>query len=247
MSHSRRRKAEREAARRRQQQLIVLGGLVATAIIVVVLILIANVPPEASVAALDEDFYAGLERRINEEGLPELGAADAPVEIAEYSSFSCSHCRTFHNNQFVQLVNNEVRNGTVKIVFVPVTDSYTVSATSGALCAAEQGMFWELHDVLFDWQGLYGISGYSTQRVRAGAETLGLDMGAFDACVGSSEVAERLDVYNAAFRALEGQYPDVFARSFGTPTLTFNGVPAEWGSGAAGIEDIRAVIAQVGG
>ena len=43
-----------------------------------------------------------------------LGAADAPVEVIEYASFTCPHCATFHNNVFEPLKKEYVDTGRVK-------------------------------------------------------------------------------------------------------------------------------------
>ncbi|MBN1965123.1 MAG: thioredoxin domain-containing protein [Anaerolineae bacterium] len=241
-NRTRTRKAEREAARRRQQQMLVLGGVIVIAIVAVALVLLANVPPAVSVEAVDPARYAGIEQRVNADGLPELGSASAPVVMAEYSNFSCSHCRDFHNAQFMQLLD-DVRAGTLRIVFVPISDAYTTTASAGAVCAAQQDRFWDLHDVLFDWQGLYGVSGFSRQSIMAGAEALGLDMDAFSSCIASAAVTAQLENFNQSFRDLAEVYPSVT----GTPTLTFNGVPPSWGSGAGAIADLRALITQAAG
>ncbi len=192
------------------------------------------------------EHYAGIERGTSEEGMPQLGSPDAPVTIHNYSSFTCPHCATFHDNQFVELLS-EIRAGEVRFVFVPVSNQSSAPATAAAFCAEEQGRFWEMHDLLFSWLGQYGGSAFAQARLVQGAEGLGLDTEAFSACLNAPETQARIEEANALWFALAQAYQGQPNEVTGTPTLTFNGVPPEWGSGAPNIETIRQVIAQVSG
>ncbi len=241
---TRRRKAERQAQQKRQQQLTILIVVITVAVIAVALIAIASIPPEAPVQAAEaSENYAGLERGVSENGYPQLGSPDAPVLITEYSSFGCGHCANFHDLQFPQLLD-DVRAGSVRFEFVPVNlGSTTVPATNAAYCALDQGLFWEMHDVLFAWLRQFGANAFATSRILSVAGDIGLDANAFAACINASETQQRTSVWDEAFRALAVRYPEVT----GTPTLTFNGVPPEFGSGGPTIDFIRQQITELGG
>ncbi len=79
-----------------------------------------------------------------------MGPANAPVTIIEFSDFQCPYCRT------VQATLKRLRErfgDRVRLVFrdLPILDLHPGAdrAAEAARCAADQGKFWEYHDVLF--------------------------------------------------------------------------------------------------
>jgi protein-disulfide isomerase len=163
--------------------------------------------------------YAGIPRGTTEAGFPRLGDPDAPVMVENFSSFACTHCAALHARQFASLLD-EIAAGRVQWVFIPIPHigSGSGSASRGALCAGEQGRFWEMHDVLFDWNGRFLTRAFDTRRIEKGAEALGLDMPAFKACMDSSRVEAITDMARAVFtqRGLRG-----------TPSLFIDGTRVE--------------------
>jgi protein-disulfide isomerase len=109
---------------------------------------------------------------------------------------------------------DEITAGQVQFVLIPVTfiGPGAGNAARGALCAGEQGKFWEMHDTLFYWQGRYLGSVFSERRIRMGAENLGLDMAAFDQCMDADQPV------------LEAARTEFDRRGLtGTPSLFING------------------------
>ena len=229
MSNTRQRKAERDAQKQRQQQLYLLTGIVAVALIAILVIVLGTV--QATRNTVDtvarNSAYERYTPGVSEEGLPQLGSMDAPLVIHEYSSFGCPHCMHFHDEQFQQLLP-EIEAGHIRLVFVPITNSFSNAASEAAYCADQQGMFWEMHDILFSYLGQFGQTAFSPDRLRAAASGLGMDENEFLSCLGSGDAFNWLDDANSMFQTLAGQFSDVT----GTPTITFNGIPPEWGSGA---------------
>ncbi len=229
-SKVRQRKAARESERKRQQQTYLLIGIVAVAVVAVVLIVLAGLPVEAPVSADVGAQYAGIARGLSVEGMPQLGSPDAPVTIHEYSAFTCPHCADFHDNQFQQLLDNEIRAGQVRFVFVPVVlGQQSIPANKAAFCALDQNAFWEMHDVLFSWQQQFGSAAFSEARILQGARQLGLDEAAFSACMNDAQTQRRVEASTNLFSVLAARYPD--GEVTGTPTLTFNGEAAEYTPG----------------
>lgn len=64
---------------------------------------------EADVAALSMKGYAL--------GDVPLGAADAPVTIVEYSSFTCPHCANFHTRTLPAIKEKYIDTGKVRLIF----------------------------------------------------------------------------------------------------------------------------------
>ncbi|MGB0384485.1 MAG: DsbA family protein [Ardenticatenaceae bacterium] len=97
-----------------------------------------------------------------------LGDANAAVAIKDYSDFSCSHCRDAATDLTPEIIKNYVDTGKVSFEFVPVgiISEASIFAAQGAMCADDQGKFWEYHDKLFERQGtdefdLDTLSGYA--------------------------------------------------------------------------------------
>lgn len=212
------RREEREKERRRQR--LITGSIVAAALVAVAvfIIVIVNAPADATVPEGALTRYEGVQQTRTTEGFPRLGSPDAPIQLAEFSSFDCPHCREFHAAAIDQLVDR-VRTGYVAVTYVPLYGFGSVTNGQGAaeasICAAEQSKFWSFHDGLFEWQGLYGNQAFTNNRINAGVDAFALDRGAFNACMSSSRPD---DVLNAA-RAYQQRF-GVTA----TPTFTINGV-----------------------
>ena len=188
--------------------LLIIAVILVAAGSVVYLLMPLNGPIPDGVAT----HYAGLEQGFTEAGFPRLGSPDAPVLVEDFSSYACPHCRTFHEEQFEDLLP-AIAAGEVQFVMIPISNigRGAGTAAAGALCAGEQGKFWEMHDTLFDWQRRFVASTFHERRVKKGAENLGLDTAAFDACMGSDRIASIIDRARQEFdrRGLTGT-PSIF-------------------------------------
>jgi Na+/H+ antiporter NhaA len=137
------------------------------------------------------------------------GPIDAPVTVVEYGDFECPFC-----GQAEPVVRELLRDfGDVRYVWrhLPLSDVHPRAqlAAEAAEAAADQGAFWEMHDLLFDHQDALGPSDLITY-----AEQLGLDVERFTnelrEHAGAGRVAE--DVDSADLSAVSG-----------TPTFFING------------------------
>lgn len=85
-----------------------------------------------------------------------LGSPRAAVTVYEMSDFQCPFCRRFALETFPALKSRYVDTGKVRWVFVnfPLTSihSNALAAAETAVCAAEQGAFWRMHDLLYQHQ-----------------------------------------------------------------------------------------------
>ena len=211
------RRKEREQQRKRQRQTLVLGGIVAVVVILAVLIVLINQPAEAPISPETATRYEGLEQGKTDEGFPTLGSADAPVKVVEYSSFDCTHCKDFHESVTPGIVDR-VRNGEVQFTYVPIYGTGSLQnglgAARAAICAGEQGFFWQAHDALFNWQGLYANTAFSQNRLNTGMDNLGVDKAKWDACMADTAANS---IAEAAVKA--GQAQNIP----GTPSVFVNG------------------------
>jgi protein-disulfide isomerase len=87
------------------------------------------------------------------------GAPSAPVTVYEMSDFQCPYCRQFALETFRAIEKEYIVPGKVRWVFVnfPLTSIHAnaAAAASTALCAARQGAFWPVHDLLYAHQDVW--------------------------------------------------------------------------------------------
>jgi protein-disulfide isomerase len=183
------------------------------------ILLITQLPAEAPIPEGVQTRYVDVEQGESDAGFPRLGSPTAPVQVVEYSSFDCVGCKNFHEAAITGIVER-VRAGNLSFTYVPQYGTGSVTngqgAARAALCAAEQGQFWEFHDTLFHWQNLYGNQAFPQNRILTGVANLELDRGAFDGCVRSGAPDDTL---NAA-----RQQATTVVGALVTPAFTIQGV-----------------------
>lgn len=119
---------------------------------------------------------------------PERGPATAPVTIVEFSDFQCPFCALFE--PVLKSVMAKYA-GKVRLVYrhLPLRQIHpdAEKAAEAAICAGNQGRFWELHDLMFQDQGFLGADALKDK-----AKTLALDVPVFDECLDSGRALEAL-------------------------------------------------------
>ena len=106
-----------------------------------------------------------------------LGASHAPVTIVEYGDFECPNCR--QAAPAVKLLLERFA-GRIRVAYrhFPLEEvhPHALLAAQAAECAAGQGMFWQMHDLLYENQ-----SHLKLNQLRNYAERLELDMVRYEA------------------------------------------------------------------
>jgi protein-disulfide isomerase len=149
-----------------------------------------------------------------------VGAADAPVVIELYADFQCPACKSFVTGRLARLVDEFVVPGTVRIEAKDVdflgrgTPSESLELAAGARCAAEQGRYWQYHDIVFWNQGRENRGDHDAAFIGRVADAARLDRTAFDACFARPDVRDPIRAQTAAAAQQGIQY---------TPTLIVNG------------------------
>ena len=111
---------------------------------------------------------------------PMRGPADAPVVLIEYTDYQCPYCDRAQPT--IQAVRERYGDSVVHVfknLPLPMHKQATLAA-EGALCAADQGKFWEMHDWLFA-----NKNNISHDTLVAQAEVLALDVPVFTGCLDS--------------------------------------------------------------
>jgi protein-disulfide isomerase len=92
-------------------------------------------------------------RDVSIAGAPVMGDSDARVTLIEYSDYQCPFCARHSRQTMPDIIKNYISAGKVKFVMrefpIPNLHPRAKAASNAALCAGEQGKYWEMHDVLF--------------------------------------------------------------------------------------------------
>jgi protein-disulfide isomerase len=153
MGRRNQRQATKQRKKQQQRQLMIVGGGIVGAIILAAAAIYLLRPSDAPMPDGVKEKYAGILQSVDEDGVGHLGDPNAPNVVREFSSFLCPHCKTLHE-QAIDEVVEMVRAGDVRIEFVPIAQIGGPGSEEGskaAICAGEQGKFWEMHDILFYW------------------------------------------------------------------------------------------------
>ena len=132
---------------------------------------------------------------------PVLGNKNAPLTIVELSDFQCPFCKRARDDAIVQIEEQYVKTGKVKLVYrdFPLSSIHPMAqkAAEASECADDQGKFWEYHDIIFENQ-----ESLSLASLKQWAATLELDTTTFNNCLDSGkqagEVANDLSDASAA-------------------------------------------------
>lgn len=124
------------------------------------------------------------------------GADSAPVEVVEFADFQCPGCKQAWVLTVQDLKQRLVASGQVRYVFrdFPLSSHpFARQAHHAAACAADQGLFWEMHDQLFLNQQEWSFHrGAPETRFIDYAEAIGADVEAYDACMAEGRFRARI-------------------------------------------------------
>ena len=124
------------------------------------------------------------------------GSPTAPITVYEVADFQCPACRVFWEETMPALEREYVVPGKVRLIFVnlPLQEIHPNAAAAHqfAMCAADQGRFWPIHDRLFDQQRAWAPLADPTPVFSAMADSVGLVRPALETCLGDESVKQRV-------------------------------------------------------
>ena len=230
------RQERREKMQRQQQRqrLITIGLITLGAALVVLAVIWPQLRPVGEIVTVTPAALPDAD------GLS-LGDPNAPVTIDVFEDFQCPACQRFTENTEPLVIQNLVATGQARYVFhnYPFLDGDGVGsgesdqAANAAMCANEQDKFWDMHSILFaNWNG-ENQGAFNSRRLQAMAESLGLDMDAFNSCFSANK-------YKAEIQSdfeLGGQMG-----VSGTPTVFVNGQRVGQPSQVASYQEIADAV-----
>ncbi len=168
-----------------------------------------------------------------------LGKADAPVQIEVFEDFQCPACVRFSLNVEPSVIRELVETGKASYVFrnYPFLDGgdpqgESRRAAEASMCAAEQNQFWEYKSALVaNWAGENG-GAFSDANLSRFAQSLNLNMEAFNACFQESRYSELIEADLQRGKQLGVS---------GTPSVFVNGKPVSPGF-IPSLEEIQAAV-----
>jgi len=132
-------------------------------------------------------------------GSPILGDPSAPITIVEFGDYQCHQCYNWFHNTKPMIMRDYIETGKANLVFVDFAflGRDSPKASQATYCADDQGKYWEYHDFLYSSQESKIDSGWAnSERLKAFAFSLDLDMELFNECLDSEKYSKRIQ-YNS--------------------------------------------------
>lgn len=159
--------------------------ILASAVVIATATVLPMVPALAQSAEVDTAGVAEMT----------LGNPDADVTVIEYASFTCPHCRSFHETVFKDLKANYIDNGQIHFVYREVYfDRFGLWAAMLARCAGEERYF-ALADLIYQTQSDWTAGGDPADiadNLRKLGLTAGMSKEEIDVCLQDGDKARAL-------------------------------------------------------
>lgn len=207
-----------------KQSLQLIAIVTVFAVVIAALLIIPNLPKSVGEITLPEPITRPM---VNG---PAIGDPSAPVKVEEYADFQCPYCAQFALEFEPQFIKDYVETKKVSLQFFMFSflGNESDAAAQATFCALDQGKFWEYHDVVFANQNGENQGWFTTDRLIAFGEKIGLDTTAFRDCLRSGKYKDRV-----AQETTQGRQRGITA----TPGFVVNGKPVYWKELIATIEE----------
>ena len=124
-----------------------------------------------------------------------MGNPDAPVTVIEYASFTCPHCRAFHEGPFKELRANYIDTGKINFIYREVYfDRFGLWAGMLARCAGPERYFGMAEMIYAGQQEWIGNGDPATiaENLRKMGRTAGLTDEEVNACLQDGDMARAM-------------------------------------------------------
>jgi protein-disulfide isomerase len=171
-------------------------------------------------------------RPVNAERDHIFGNPDAPITLIEYSDFECPFCKRFHPTVVKLLQNNPDKVRWVYRHFpLGFHNPGAQKQSEASECVAElkgNDAFWEYSDKIYSRTKSNG-KGFPIKNLRPLAEEVGADGDAFDKCLNSGKMAERVkqDIVNGNKVGVTGTPAAFFVNQKGETRFVAGALPLQ--------------------
>ena len=174
-------------------------GLILGIIIISIIVGVAVSVSSSNVESYDIDMTRTHGSISTAMGSPILGDPDAPVTIVEFGDYQCHQCHNWFLDTKPMIMRDYIETGNVNLVFVDFAflGRDSPKAAEATYCADDQNKYWEYHDSLYTAQESTIDNGWAnSERLKAFAFNLNLDMDLFNECLDSGKYSKRVQ-YNS--------------------------------------------------
>ena len=147
-----------------------------------------------------------------------LGSKDAPIEVIEYMSLTCSHCAKFHNETFPFINENYIKTSKVRFEIrdFPLDGvAYRASIISHCISGENSEKYFGFIKYLFEQQKAWISSKDPIESLQKISAIAGLNKEGFKSCLGDKLISDRVLLSR---KIGEDKY-----KINSTPTLIING------------------------
>lgn len=127
---------------------------------------------------------------------PVKGDADATITLVEFTDFDCPFCARHFTQVYPQIIKDYVDTGKVKYEMrnLPLTGLHpnAQQAAEAAMCAHEQGKYWEMHDQLFAQASARTSVADPLTTYKQYASEIGLNAAEFDTCMANDDTVQAI-------------------------------------------------------
>jgi protein-disulfide isomerase len=122
-----------------------------------------------------------------------MGDPNAPIQMVEYGDYQCPFCERFYTEPEPLLVEYFIEPGDVHFTYRSAGNTESQDAALAAYCAADENKFSEMHDALFaNNRDVENQGAFSSRRLLAIAERIGLDRTTFQDCYDGGKYADQV-------------------------------------------------------
>ena len=147
-----------------------------------------------------------------------LGSADAPIEVIEYMSLTCSHCAKFHNETFPFINENYIKTSKVKFIIrdFPLDGiAYRASIISHCIADGNSQKYFGFIKYLFEQQKTWISSNDPLEGLQKISAIAGLNKDKFNSCLQKRAIGDKV--------LLSRKNGEEKYKISSTPTLIING------------------------
>ena len=187
-------------------------------------------PPPPPIADVNETIEA--RHLTNVEG-------SGPLAIVEFTDFQCPFCARHAKETLPALKKALAGKVRYAVVNLPLAiHPHAIGAAEASECAADQGKYWEMHDLLFARQREIPTADYAVY-----AEELGLDVPRLGSCLATDEKLKKIRGDKALAESLGAR---------ATPTIFLGHMRLDGGvdlkkrvNGSVGLEAVLDVVTKL--